>query len=102
MQSTSVTAPIAQLVERQAYTLRILRTGEQLGVRVPLGVLKEVEMAKYQVNVEVIRSYVVQVEANSSKEAVSKVESMELDEVEKDDFYVDTITDVDNEPELQE
>lgn len=59
-------------------------------------------MAKYQVNVEVIRSYVVQVEANSSKEAVSKVESMELDEVEKDDFYVDTITDVDNEPELQE
>ena len=62
-------------------------------------------MAKYNVNVEVIRSYVVEVEADSPQDAVAKVEAMNTDELNLSidlNEYIDTQVLVDDEPDLAE
>jgi hypothetical protein len=57
-------------------------------------------MKKFAINVEVIRSYVVEVEADNFQDAVNKVEDMDIDEIELDNNYIDTHILVDDEPDL--
>lgn len=59
-------------------------------------------MPRYEVSVEVVRAYVVVVEADSPQAAAARVEDMELSDVEADDNYVDTHRVVDDEPELSD
>jgi hypothetical protein len=59
-------------------------------------------MKKYDVSVEITRSYVVTVNATSSHAAFQKVERLTADEVDKQGNYVDTFVVVDDEAELSE
>jgi hypothetical protein len=62
-------------------------------------------MVKYNVNIEVVRSYVVEVEAASPQDAVAKVEAMGTDELGLNvdlNEYLDTQVLVDGEPDLAE
>lgn len=56
-------------------------------------------MARYQVSVEVIKSYIVTIQATSAEEAVQRVENAPLSRIETEGDYVDTQIDVDTEPE---
>jgi len=66
---------------------------------------RRTKMVKYNVNIEVVRSYVVEVEAASPQDAVAKVEAMGTDELGLNvdlNEYLDTQVLVDGEPDLAE
>lgn len=55
----------------------------------------------YTVSVEVIRAYVVEVEASTAGEAMQKVENMTPEQIDTDGEYIDTHV-IPDEPELKE
>jgi hypothetical protein len=57
---------------------------------------------KYAVGVEVIRAYVIEVEANTAGEALQKVDELTPEFIDINGEYVDTHTLVEDEPELLE
>jgi len=56
-------------------------------------------MAKFSVTVEVVRAYLVEVEAQDAHAAINEVEDMPLALVERKGEYIDSHILVDDEPE---
>jgi hypothetical protein len=57
---------------------------------------------KYTVGIEVIRAYVIEVEANTAGEALQKAEELTPEFIDNNGEYVDTHTLIEDEPELLE
>lgn len=64
-------------------------------------IAQEIHVANYSISVDVIRSYVIDVEANSPQAAIAEVENMNPDYIDKHGDYIDTHL-VADEPELDD